>query len=54
MKSRRFFSVLMLAFIFISFVTAAQAAIYGYIVVRGKNIDNTNREIETIERLIKT
>jgi len=54
MKSRKFFSVLMLAFIFVAFVTAAQAAIYGYIVVRGKNIDNTNREIETIERLIKT
>ncbi len=54
MASRKFFGALFLAFLFVSMVTAAQAAIYGYIVVRGKNVENTNREIETIERLIKT
>ena len=54
MASRKFFGVLLIAFLFMSMVTAAQAAIYGYIVVRGKNVEQTNREIETIERLIKT
>ncbi|MDD3146775.1 MAG: hypothetical protein PHD82_05690 [Candidatus Riflebacteria bacterium] len=54
MASRKLFGALFLAFLFVSLVTAAQAAVYGYIVVRGKNIDHTNREIETIERLIKT
>lgn len=35
-------------------VSMAQAAVYSYIVVRGKNVEHINREIETIERLIKT
>jgi len=38
----------------ICLVSAAQAATYGYLVVRGKNLDQINREIDTIERLIKT
>ena len=54
MALRRFMGVLFLAFIFVSLVSAAQAAVYGYIVVRGKNIDHINREIDTIERLVKT
>ncbi len=54
MASRKFMSALFLAFLFVSLVTAAQAAVYGYIVVRGKNVDHINREIETIERLVKT
>lgn len=54
MPSFRIFRTVVLTLVLAGLVAAAQAATYGYIVVRGKNIDQANREIETIERLIKT
>lgn len=50
----RNFKLLFVAFMLVCLVSAAQAATYGYLVVRGKNLDQINREIDTIERLIKT
>lgn len=54
MNSFKIVRTLLVAFLLVALVSAAQAATYGYIVVRGKNIDLINREIDTIERLIKT
>ncbi len=54
MQFRKNFKLFFVTFLLICLVSAAQAATYGYLVVRGKNLDQINREIDTIERLIKT
>lgn len=54
MQKFRNFKLLFVTLMLICLVSAAQAATYGYLVVRGKNLDQINREIDTIERLIKT
>lgn len=54
MQKCRNFRFLFVTLMLICLVSAAQAATYGYLVVRGKNLDQINREIDTIERLIKT
>lgn len=48
------YRTLFVAFLLVCLVSAAHAATYGYLVVRGKKLDQINREIDTIERLIKT
>lgn len=50
----RKFRLFLVVVLLLGFVSAVQAATYGYLVVRGKNLDQINREIDTIERLIKT
>ena len=54
MKLRKSLKLLLATFALICFVSAANAATYGYMIVRGKNLDQINRETDTIERLIKT
>ena len=51
MKQFKLFIVL---FVLVTFAVAANAATYGYVVVRGKNAEQIEREISTFERLVKT
>jgi hypothetical protein len=51
MKGLRIFGILAL---FLCLSIAAQAATYGYVVLRGKNAEQIEREVNTLERLIKT
>lgn len=46
--------VFLISFLMLGVVSAAQAAVYGYINVVGRDQDQIAREVETIERLIKT
>jgi hypothetical protein len=50
----KWFKTLALVMFFAGLVSVAQAATYGYMVVRGKDQAMIEREITTIERLIKT
>lgn len=50
-KSLKIFMVLA---IFVGLVTTAQAAVYGYINVTGRDQEQIAREVATIERLVKT
>lgn len=50
----KYFKTLALVLFFASLVSVAQAATYGYMVVRGKDQAMIEREITTIERLIET
>jgi hypothetical protein len=54
MRSISLFRTFILLVLMVCVVAAAQAATYGYIVVRGKNADMISRELDTIERLINT
>ncbi len=54
MLFRSWFKTIALVMFFAGLVSAAQAATYGYMVVRGKDQAMIEREISTIERLIKT
>jgi len=50
----KWFKTLALVMFFAGLVSVVQAATYGYMVVRGKDQAMIEREITTIERLIKT
>lgn len=50
----RWFKTIVLVMFFAGLVATVQAATYGYMVVRGKDQAHVEREISTIERLIKT
>jgi hypothetical protein len=47
------FRVLAALVLIVCCATLAQAATYGYVVVKGKNLETLDREVTTIERLIK-
>lgn len=51
MKNIKLFVLLL---VLVSFAAVANAATYGYVVLRGKNAEQMEREVETLTRLIKT
>ena len=54
MHSYKWLKTLVLVMFFACLVSAVQAATYGYMIVRGKDQAHIEREVTTIERLIKT